>query len=114
MKTIFALGLAAGVVLGASVAAIGQDAKPSSVALMKTMETMMSKMHAHMTGDADKDFAVMMIPHHQGAIDMAKVELEYGKDPELRDLARKIIDAQESEIKFLNDWLVRQQADDHH
>ena len=46
----------------------------------------------------------MMIPHHQGAIDMAKVELKYGKDPELKKLAQDIIDAQEKEISFMKDW----------
>lgn len=90
------------------------DMKPSSRALMQSMDTMMSHLHMPMTGDADKDFAAMMVPHHQAAIDMAKAELEYGKDPELQDLARKIIGAQEAEIRQLNDWLVRAQADDHH
>src|SRR3954453_4749480 len=51
-----------------------------------------------MTGDADKDFVAMMIPHLQGTIDMAKVELKYGKDLGLKKLARDIIDAQEKEL----------------
>lgn len=67
------------------------------------------KMHKDMavtpTGDADVDFVRGMIPHHQGAVDMAKVLLEKGKDPELHKMAEGIIKAQESEIAFMNDWL---------
>jgi len=63
---------------------------------MKKMDRDM--MAAPMTGDPDHDFAAMMIPHHQGAVDMAKVELLYGKDPVLRRLAQEIIVTQEQEI----------------
>jgi len=56
---------------------------------------------APMTGDPDHDFAVMMIPHHQGAIDMAKAELLYGKDPVLRRLAQEIIVTQDQEITVM-------------
>ena len=68
-----------------------------------------AKMHKNMaikfSGDADKDFVRGMIAHHQGAIDMAKIELEYGKDAEIRKLAEGIVKAQESEIKQMQDWL---------
>ena len=56
-------------------------------------------MMAPRTGNADQDFVASMIPHHQGAIDMAKVELQYGKDPILRKLAAGIVAAPEKEIK---------------
>ena len=67
-------------------------------------EKMMQDMMATPTGDADKDFVMMMIPHHQGAIDMARIELEFGKDPMLRELAQEIISAQEKEIAILRAW----------
>ena len=61
-------------------------------------------MSAKLTGNADHDFVQGMIPHHQAAVDMARVELKYGTDPELRKLAEDIISAQEKEIAFMNRW----------
>ena len=80
------------------------DQGASSKAFMTAQETMMKGMMAPMTGNADQDFARMMMDHHQGAIDMAKIELQYGKDAELRKMADKIIQDQGKEIKDLKSW----------
>ena len=69
------------------------------------MDKMMADMMVPYTGNADADFAKGMIPHHQGAIDMAKVVLQFGKDPEIRKLAEDVVTAQESEITFMQTWL---------
>jgi uncharacterized protein (DUF305 family) len=62
------------------------------------------------TGDPDHDFATMMIPHHQGAIDMAKAVLRYGKVPQMRRRAQQIITAQQSEIQLMQLWLTQHDA----
>lgn len=79
-----------------------------------------AKMHHAMmvkpTGDVDVDFVRGMIPHHQGAVDMAEIVLKQGKDPEIRALAEGIVKAQKKEIAFMNAWLKKhasQQTEDH-
>ena len=58
-----------------------------------------------MSGDTDRDFAMMMKVHHQGAIDMARMELKDGKDAKMRAMAKGIIEAQQKEIKEFDQWL---------
>lgn len=99
-----AIPLAVLLVLGAGTTVRAQDMsyeKEMMDAHKKMMDDMMSMKP---TGDPDKDFAMMMIPHHQGAIDMAGVQLKYGKDPQLKKMAQDIIDAQKKEIEEFKKW----------
>jgi uncharacterized protein (DUF305 family) len=73
--------------------------------LMAAMEQMNKSMPEKSAGSVDADFVKMMIPHHQAAIDMAKVELAKGTDTEQRKLAEEIIKAQEKEIGEMKAWL---------
>ena len=66
------------------------------------MRKMVHDMAVKPTGDVDADFVAMMVPHHQGAIDMALVELRFGKDERLRRLAQEIIVDQQQEIAFMH------------
>lgn len=73
------------------------------------MDDAMTRMHTEMmraprAGDADADFVAMMIPHHQGAVNMAKALLLYTKDPALRNLALQIVTEQQNEIKLMDAW----------
>jgi uncharacterized protein (DUF305 family) len=70
----------------------------------------MERMHIAMasvkpSGDGDIDFVRLMLPHHQAAIDMAKTQLVFGKDPQMRRLAQEIITDQQSEIELMRLWL---------
>src|SRR5262245_52629070 len=56
------------------------------------------------TGNADVDFVALMVPHHQGAVDMAEVELKYGRDEHTRDLAKRIVASQTAQIAQMNKW----------
>lgn len=87
--------------LGASATALVVDDAGVTVA----MDAAMHRMHAAMTvsysGNPDRVFATMMIPHHQGAVDMAGIELRYGRDERLRRLAQAIIVEQHQEIALM-------------
>ena len=92
----------------AAAPAAGATADAASTTAFKSAN---DKMHAGMnipfTGNADKDFVNGMVPHHQGAIEMAKIVLQYGKDPALKKLARNIVKTQDKEIAFMKAWLAK-------
>jgi uncharacterized protein (DUF305 family) len=79
----------------------GIEAGSFTALMLQAMEHMHKDMSIVPSGDPDRDFAAMMIPHHQGAVDMAKVELQFGKNPVLRRLAQGIIVEQLQEIEVM-------------
>jgi uncharacterized protein (DUF305 family) len=87
----------------------GAPAKAGDAPSTAAYKAANGKMHAGMditfSGDADVDFVNGMIPHHQGAVEMAKIVLKHGKDPELKKLAAEIVAAQDKEITFMQEWL---------
>ena len=102
----------AGLIAVFSIAALAQM-EPRAASFMHAMNESMDRMDngmksASMNGNVDHDFAAMMIPHHQGAIDMARAELLYGKDPVMRRLAEEIVVDQQSEIQAMQLWLSKQ------
>src|SRR5258708_2378265 len=98
--SLFLAALAAGVWVSAR--AVADDPPQGEAAFLaendKAMTKMMDGMAVKPSGDIDRDFAAMMIPHHQGAIDMAQAELRHGKNEQLRRIAQEIIVDQLQEI----------------
>ncbi|CAH1659981.1 conserved exported hypothetical protein [Hyphomicrobiales bacterium] len=88
------------------------QAAPAASSSTKAYEAANAAMHGAMnipyTGNADVDFVRQMIPHHEGAVAMAKIVLEHGKDPQIRKLAEEIVAAQDKEIAFMQGWLAKQ------
>lgn len=92
-------------------AAMAQES-PETQHMQHDYMSAMSNMHESMQNGAQEEnpdiaFAKGMLPHHQGAVAMAQIELKYGKDPEMRALAENVIRSQRAEIKQMQDWLAK-------
>ena len=106
MKHLFHVIPTAALLAAGSVALVAAaELSAGSQALVAANAAMHQTMAVEMTGDVDTDFMRTMIPHHQGAVEMAKIVIESGKDPEVRKLAEEIVKAQEAEIAFMQAWL---------
>ncbi|MGA9580569.1 MAG: DUF305 domain-containing protein [Allosphingosinicella sp.] len=114
-RTLLLLFALVAVGVGATMLYLGQRGPDGAVAAQPAppagpsgeMMAAMHRMHeaadkAPMTGDIDRDYIALMVPHHQSAVEMARVYLEHGKDPELRRLSENVIASQEAEIRLMN------------
>lgn len=87
-----------------------QEPNSAMLGYIAAMETSMNVMPSDSTGDADADFLMVMIPHHQSAVDMARIAVEVGDNPEVQALARAIMEDQEAEITAMQEMLAAMQV----
>jgi len=103
MITKFVIAMALACPLAAANAFLPSDQTPTFLTDMaRAMTTMDAGMMHKPTGDVDKDFVAMMVPHHQGAIDMAMAELRFGHNEQLKRIAQEIIVDQQQEIAAMH------------
>jgi hypothetical protein len=100
---------------GAQSETLADNSQPAADPDWSELVASMDKMHMAMgaikrSGNADVDFVRLMLPHHQAAIDMAKTQLLYGKDPQMRRLAQEIITDQQLEIELMQRWLKQRES----
>ena len=108
LAALVAWSFAAGTIVQGDADAHGDQSntEPEWSELIASMDKMHTAMEAvKESGNSDVDFVRLMLPHHQAAIDMAKTQLLYGKDPQMRRLAQEIITDQQLEIQLMQRWL---------
>ena len=107
MKVLFSSIVACAIALSLNAKTLNDnDFKTMQNELNESMMKMHGKMSAGLNEkDPDLSFVVGMLPHHEGAVDMAKIVLKYGEDESIKKLAENIIKAQEAEIKFMQEYL---------
>lgn len=101
-------GLALAVLAGGGGLALAEEqaaGKEGMHGYREAMKRMQENMPHRMSGDPDEDFVRHMIPHHRAAVDMAEIEARRGKDPEVKEMASRIAEAQKAEIERMEKWL---------
>ena len=98
MHRLATAALVAAVLIGGATSPAGNDEALFLAENDAAMARMMAAMHVQASGDVDADFVAAMVPHHQGAIDMAQALLRYGKNEQLRRIAQEIVVTQQDEI----------------
>jgi uncharacterized protein (DUF305 family) len=98
LRRLLVVSLAVPLVIAMAALALGRDRSAPPTENRAAVSMMIARMDIKSSGDADRDFVAMMVPHHQGAIDMAETELRHGHNEQLRRIAQEIIVTQQQEI----------------